>query len=192
MVLFNLLLFQIIGSQFLSIGSWMSELVAFQFIWSVAKFLLWISMDDGTFSYVLSSFGFNVETDVGINGCFALFGFSGCTTWIWPLGLNSDGSDGEHFLCGCFWWLSRRIVSVECFRLIGCKISTRQPISRFAFGKFRFGAIHFIIFSEVFIEDSNGRWDINSIVLSFFGFMVEAVVEVGESSAWIWPFGTRC
>ena len=73
MVLFDLLLFQFIGSQFPSIGSWMSELVAFQFIWSVAKFLLWISIDDGTFSYVLSSFGFNVETDVGINGCFAPF-----------------------------------------------------------------------------------------------------------------------
>ena len=37
-------------------------------------------MDGRTFSYVLSSFEFNVETDVGINGCFALFGFSGCTT----------------------------------------------------------------------------------------------------------------
>ena len=53
----------------------MSELVAFQFISSSAKFLLWISMDhdDGAFGYVLSSFGFNVETDVGINGCFAPF-----------------------------------------------------------------------------------------------------------------------
>ena len=30
-------------------------------------------MDDGTFGYVLSSFGFNVETDVGINGCIAPF-----------------------------------------------------------------------------------------------------------------------
>ena len=30
-------------------------------------------MDDGIFGYVLSSFGFNVETDVGINGCFAPF-----------------------------------------------------------------------------------------------------------------------
>ena len=30
-------------------------------------------MDDGTFGYVLSSFGFNVETDVEINGCFAQF-----------------------------------------------------------------------------------------------------------------------
>ena len=30
-------------------------------------------MDDGTFSYVLSSFGFTVETDVGIKGYFAPF-----------------------------------------------------------------------------------------------------------------------
>ena len=30
-------------------------------------------MDDGTFGYVLSSFGFKVETDVGINECLALF-----------------------------------------------------------------------------------------------------------------------
>ena len=30
-------------------------------------------MDDGTFGYVLSSFGFNVETDVGITECFAPF-----------------------------------------------------------------------------------------------------------------------
>ena len=73
MVLIDLLLFQFLGSQFLSIVSWMSELVAFRFIWSSAKFLPWISMDDGIFGYVLSSFGFNVETDVGINGCFAPF-----------------------------------------------------------------------------------------------------------------------
>ena len=30
-------------------------------------------MDDGTFGYVLSSFGFNVETDDETNGCFAPF-----------------------------------------------------------------------------------------------------------------------
>ena len=48
-------------------------------------------MDDGTFGYVLSSFGFNVETDVEINGCFAPF-------WLWPLGLISDGSDGATLL----------------------------------------------------------------------------------------------
>jgi hypothetical protein len=51
----------------------MFELVAFQFISSSAKFLLWISMDDWTFGYVLTSFGFIVETDVGINRCFAPF-----------------------------------------------------------------------------------------------------------------------
>ena len=51
----------------------MSELVAFQFILSSAKFLPWISMDDGTFGYVLSSFGFNVETDNETDGCFAPF-----------------------------------------------------------------------------------------------------------------------
>ena len=30
-------------------------------------------MDDGTFDYVPSSFGFKIETDVEINGCFAPF-----------------------------------------------------------------------------------------------------------------------
>ena len=51
----------------------MPVLDVFQFILSSAKFLLWISMDDGTFGYVLLSFGFKVETDVGINGWFAPF-----------------------------------------------------------------------------------------------------------------------
>jgi hypothetical protein len=50
-----------------------SELVAFQFIKASAMSLLWISIDDWTFSYVLSSFGFKVETEVGNNGCFAPF-----------------------------------------------------------------------------------------------------------------------
>jgi hypothetical protein len=53
----------------------MSELVVFQFI--LSKFLLWISMDYGTFGYVLSSFGFKVETDLGINESFAPFWFLG-------------------------------------------------------------------------------------------------------------------
>jgi hypothetical protein len=30
-------------------------------------------MEDGTFGYVLSIFWFKVETDVGIDECFALF-----------------------------------------------------------------------------------------------------------------------
>ena len=87
---------------------------------------------------------------------------------------------------------SQRKVSVKWFCLICCNVSTKQPISWLAFGKFRFCAIHFIIFSEILIEDSNVRWDINSIILSFVGSTVEAVVEVGESSVRIWPFGTRC
>jgi hypothetical protein len=56
----------------------MSELVAFQFIYQ-QSFLLCISMDDVTFGYVLSSVGFMVETDVGINGCLGP---------IWPLGTH--------------------------------------------------------------------------------------------------------
>ena len=55
-------------------------------------------MDDGTFGYVLSSFGFNVETDVGINGCFAPFWLLWTHYLIWPLGLISDGSDGATLL----------------------------------------------------------------------------------------------
>ncbi len=49
-----------------------------------------------------------------------------------------------------------------------------------------------LFFSKVLIEDSNRRCYINSVVLSFFGFKVEAVVEVDESSARVWPFGTHC
>jgi hypothetical protein len=61
----------------------MPELVAFQFIQSSAKFLLLNSMDDGTFGnfgYVLSCFGFIVETDVVINNELLRFGFSGRAT----------------------------------------------------------------------------------------------------------------
>ena len=85
---------------------------------------------------------------------------------------------------------SRRNLSVGWFCLICCNISTKQPISGSAFRKFRFGAIQFIIFSEVLIEDSNGRGDIYSFVLSFFGFIVGPVVEVGQSAARGWTFGT--
>ncbi len=60
---------------------------------------------------------------------------------------------------------SRRNFSVECFCLICCNISTKQPISRFAFWKFRFGAIQFTIFQQRLIEDSNGRCNIHPIVL---------------------------
>ena len=42
-----------------------------------------ISMDDGTFGYVLPSFGFMVETDVGIDGCFAPFWLLGSRLVEW-------------------------------------------------------------------------------------------------------------
>ncbi len=38
------------------------------------------------------------------------------------------------------------------------------------------------------MENSNGRWDINSFILLCFGFTVEADVEIGESSVRVWPF----
>ena len=73
MVLFDLLLFQFLGSQFLGVSclECLNSLPCVHL--TSAKFLLLISMDDGTFGYIISSFGFKVETDVGINGCFAPF-----------------------------------------------------------------------------------------------------------------------
>jgi hypothetical protein len=56
-------------------------------------------MDDRTFGYVLSSFGFTVEIDVGSNESFAPFWLPG------PLGLISDGSDGATLLL----WLLLKI-----------------------------------------------------------------------------------
>ncbi len=53
----------------------MSELVAFQIFNSFN-----LQHDDETFGYVQSSFAFMFETDVGINGLFAPFGFSGHTS----------------------------------------------------------------------------------------------------------------
>ena len=65
------------------------------------------------FRYFLSSFGFKVETDVGINGGF---GFSGRSTWIWPLGLICDGSDGAALL---MWLLLKNFLGetsvLNCF-----------------------------------------------------------------------------
>ena len=54
-------------------------------------------MDDGTFGYILSSVGFKVETDVGINGCFAPFWLLGThylnlVAWFDQHGVGSDGA----------------------------------------------------------------------------------------------------
>jgi hypothetical protein len=54
----------------------------------------------------------------------------------------------------------------------------------------RYNSIHFFS-QQSLIEGSNGQCNINSIVLSFFGSRVEAVVEIDESFARVWPFGTR-
>jgi hypothetical protein len=76
-VVFHLLLVLFLGSpsQFLgivtTIVSLMSELVGFQIILSSATFLLWILMNDGTFAYILPSFGLKFETEVG--GWFFVF-----------------------------------------------------------------------------------------------------------------------
>ena len=120
------------------------------FILTSAKFLLWFSKDNWTFGYVLSSSGFKVETDVGINESFSPFWLLGPWTrylifaawfdqwWIWWC-YSSSVVAFEDF--------SRRNFSVEWFCLICCNISTKQPISCFACWRFRFGAIEFIVFS---------------------------------------------
>ncbi len=63
-------------------------------------------MDDGTFGYVLSSLGLKVETDVGINGCFAPFWLLGThylnlAAWFYEL-LSVMDLMVLLFFCGCF------------------------------------------------------------------------------------------
>jgi hypothetical protein len=64
------------------------------------------------------------------------FRFSRHVTWIWPLGLINDGSDGATLL---LWLLLKnffqRNVSVEYVCLICCNINTKKPISHFAVWK---------------------------------------------------------
>ena len=154
-------------------------------------------MDDGTFGYVLSSFGFNVETDVGINGCSAPF-------WLlWTHYLNLAAwfdqwwiwwSDGATLL---LWLLLKTFLGETSVLLDGFVWSDAilAPSSQILVPRLEnsdSAEFNSLFFSKVLIEDSNGQCDINSFVLSFVGFTVEAVVEVGESSARVWPFGTRC
>ena len=126
-----------------------------------------------------------------IDGLLRL-GFSGRTTWIWPLGLISVRSDGEPFICGYSWRLFSE--KRQCWMVYSDLLQYQHQEAYFSIRvlKIQFCTTQFIIFSEVLIEDSNRRLDINSFVLSFFGFMVEAIVEVDESSARVWPFGTSC
>jgi hypothetical protein len=128
----------------------MSELVAFQSILSSATLLVDFN-GRWAIGHVLSSFGFNVETHVGIYGGLAPF-------WLlWTHYLNMAAWFDQWWI----WWcysssvvasedFSRRNQSIEWFCLICCKISTKQPIYRSSFWKSRFGAIQFIIFQLSF------------------------------------------
>ncbi len=144
------LLFQFLGSQFLSIVSWILELVAFQLFNHKQSF--YCGLDKKTFGYVLSFFGFKDETDVGINGCFAPFWLLGthylnfgCLVWsVMDLVVLL-------FFCGCFWRLRRNFI-FEWFCLICCNISTKQAISRFAFWKLRLSVIQFIISAKFWLR----------------------------------------
>jgi hypothetical protein len=53
-------------------------------------------------------------------------------------------------------------------------------------------SVQFIFFQQFCFEECNGQFHIYSVVLKFFWLKAEAVVEVGESSARVRPFRTRC
>ena len=101
------------------------------------------------------------------------------------------------FFCGCF----RRLFSVKTSALNGPGVfdllQYQHHAAYFSIRvlkiQIRGNVIHYFQanFSEVLIEDSNGRGDIYSFVLSFFGITIGPVVEVGESAARGWTFGTR-
>jgi hypothetical protein len=88
---------------------------------------------------------------------------------------------------------SWRNFSVEwfCFDLL----QYQHPAAYFSFLVFKIqiqrDSIHFFQRSfDLRIPMDDGVFF--SFVLSFIGFTVGPVVEVGESSARVWPFGTRC
>ncbi len=87
-------------------------------------------MDYRTFGYFQPFFGFKVETDVGINRCFAPFGFSGCTAWIWPLVLISDGSGGANLL---LWLLLKTWKKRQCGMVLFDMLQYQHQAAYFAF-----------------------------------------------------------
>ncbi len=105
------------------------------------------------------------------------FGFSGLTNWILPLGLIIDESDGATLL---LWLLLINFLGdTSVLNGFVWSVAISVPSSLFLVPRFeKWDSAQFIslFFSEVLIEDSNGRWEITSFVLSFFGFTVEAVV----------------
>ncbi len=78
------------------------------------------------------------------------FGFSGRTTWIWPLGLITDGSDGATLLSVLL--LKTFLGETSVFNDIVWSVARSKPSSYFLVPswKFRFSAIQFIIFPAKF------------------------------------------
>ena len=86
------------------------------------------------------------------------FGFSGRTTCIWPLGLISDGSDGATLLL----WLLLKTFLGETSVSHGFvrSVAISAPGSQFLVPRLEnsdSAQFSSLFFSEVLIEDSNGR-----------------------------------
>ena len=100
----------LLDSQFLVVVLWMFEFSTVQSMLSSAKFLLWISMDDGTFIFVLLFVGIKVETDDGINESYV-------PIWIF----------GKHFVLCALWRFKFGAILVKFF--LG-KVSTENSNGR--------------------------------------------------------------
>jgi hypothetical protein len=161
-------------------------------------------MDDGTLGFVLSSFGFMDETDVGINRCCALLYSTTyfISAWIKTLGLISYRPDGATLHRLHLWLLE---LASENFSLLGETSllngfvwSVAAPSSLFSFRDFSFLVLKNQIRRDSIHYFSAMSWLRMSILVfcHFFGFKVEAVVGFDESfarlAARVWPFGTRC
>ncbi len=139
--------------------------------------------------------GSRLRLMLGSMKVFLHFGFSGQgrATWFLPRGLISDGSGGANLL---LWLLLKTFLGESSvLNVFVWSVAISAPGSPFLVSGFESSdSVQFnsSFFSKVLIEDSNGLCEFNSVLLSFFGFKVEAVVEIVESSAQVWPFGTRC
>ena len=95
------------------------------------------------------------------------------------------------FFCGCFWghFSEKRQRWMVLFDLL-------QYQHHAAYFSFRVLKIQIRRISVHYLQrsfDWGFQWTMRySFVLSFFGFTVGPGVEVGESAARVWPFGTRC
>ena len=190
MVLFDLLLFQFLGSQFLGIVSWMSELVALRSFYLQQSFYCGFQWTTGHLVMSYHPLGSRLRLMLGLMDVLLRFGFSGRANWIWPLGLISDGSDSAALL---LWLLLRTFLgetSVSNGFIWSVVISAPSSLFLGARMENSDSAQFNSLFSAKFWLRIPRDNEIDSLVLSFFGFAAEAVVEVGESSARVWAFGT--